>query len=305
MIAFDLIQAAAARAPEPGLTWNEVVTQYVQFAGYFLSIGAVTYRYLVLPRADVGSHEAGLEAMRASSLGALGVFLLVVAALGGAELNAILHHKGFAESLPKNIGRFQFKIGALVVALAGFGLAKRVSANTGWALAAAGTLAAALQPLVTSVRLAGRVNAIHIAAGSMWLGTLTVMFFAGIRASMRRPTDETPRHLAVARTVNAFSPVALTAAAFVALTGATTAWLHVKRLPNLWETNYGRALIVKLSLVAVVVSLGWWNWKRVRPSLAEGEASMTRIQRSARAEITVAALVLAATAVLVSLPSPR
>ena len=34
----------------PQLEWNEVLGEYLQFAGYFLAIGAVGYRYLVLPR---------------------------------------------------------------------------------------------------------------------------------------------------------------------------------------------------------------------------------------------------------------
>jgi putative copper export protein len=104
--------------------------------------------------------------------------------------------------------------------------------------------------------------------------------------------------------VNSFSPLALSAATIVALTGLTTAWLHLKRLSALWTTSYGAALLVKLVLVLIVVSLGAWNWRRVRPSLGD-EGSDETIRRSATLELTFAGLVLVATAVLVSLPSPR
>jgi copper transport protein len=108
----------------------------------------------------------------------------------------------------------------------------------------------------------------------------------------------------VADLVNAFSPLALIASATVALTGLTTAWLHLKRISALYTTSYGKALIVKLVLVLVVVALGAWNWRRVRPSLGKDGTEET-IRRSATTELAFAALVLIATSVLVSLPSPR
>jgi copper transport protein len=78
----------------------------------------------------------------------------------------------------------------------------------------------------------------------------------------------------------------------------------LKRLSALWTTSYGAALLVKLVLVLIVVMLGAWNWRRVRPSLGD-EGSEHTIRRSAGLELTFAGLVLVATAVLVSLPSPR
>ena len=45
-------------------------------------------------------------------------------------------------------------------------------------------------------------------------------------------------------TSGAATHLALTAASVVALTGLTTAWLHLKRLSALWTTAYGAALIV-------------------------------------------------------------
>ena len=108
----------------------------------------------------------------------------------------------------------------------------------------------------------------------------------------------------VADLVNSFSPLALVAASIVAITGTTTAWLHLKRISALWTTSYGIALVIKLALVLIVVSFGAWNWRRVRPSLG-GEGSELTIRKSATVELAFAALVLVATSVLVSLPSPR
>jgi putative copper export protein len=75
-------------------------------------------------------------------------------------------------------------------------------------------------------------------------------------------------------------------------------------LSNLWSTPYGIALIVKLCFVAAVFGLGAWNWRRQKPTLGTEPAALA-LRRSATSEVIVAALVLAATAVLLSIPAPR
>jgi putative copper resistance protein D len=160
-----------------------------------------------------------------------------------------------------------------------------------------------LQPVYTG-RGAGKVNAVHILAASTWLGTLLVLTIIGIRGVIRRGAPGTPRAELVCDLVNSFSPLALIAAALVALTGLTTAWMHLKRISSLWNTAYGMTLVIKLIFVSIVVSLGAWNWRRVRPSLGE-EGTEERIRRSATMELTFGALVLICTSVLVTLPSPR
>jgi copper transport protein len=307
MMILSLLQAAPPPPPAGGelVAWNEVLTEYLKFAGYFLAIGAAGYKYLILSRFDrSGSDGAVIGRNQAATLGMIGCLLLLLSLLGGIELGALLHHKSFTASLPKSLGRLQYQIVGLAVSLVGYTLARRASAKIGWPLAAIGILAVVLQPVVISRGFSGRVNAVHVLAASTWIGTLTVMLFAGIHALMRAPTGGGTRERVAASIVNAFTPVALTAATLVAITGATTAWLHLKHLSNLWETNYGLALVVKLGVVASVVSMGWWNWKRVKPSLVEGD-SVARLNRSATIEVTLGALVLAVTAVLVSLPSPK
>ena len=88
------------------------------------------------------------------------------------------------------------------------------------------------------------------------------------------------------------------------LFGVIIAWQHLHVLSNLWTTPYGITLIVKLCLVALVFALGTWNWRRQKPMLGSEDAALA-IRRSATTEVAVAALVLAATAVLLSIPAPR
>ena len=290
--------------PPPGFETVPAVFELLRFVGSFLAIGAVGFRFGIVRQIRGMSDEAKaiLRADNAALLGVAGVILIAVSALGGPYIDSITNHKTLAESLSKNMPQFEFKMTMLAIALIGFVLV-RAASSAGWMLAAIGILLAVLQPVYTG-RLSNKVNAVHISAASTWLGTLFVLMLIGIRGVARSSAAGTQRAELVADLVNSFSPLALVASAIVAITGVTTAWLHLKRISSLWTTSYGMALDVKLILVLIVVTLGAWNWRRVRPSLGV-EGSEETVRRSARMELTFAGLVLIATSVLVSLPSPR
>jgi putative copper export protein len=284
--------------------YSDAIRQLIQFVGFFLAIGAIGFRFGIARRVRPVSDEAHgiLRAENAALLGMLGVLLLALTTLGAPYLQAIANNKTFAESLPKSMGPFELRLVVLAMAFVGFALV-RATPSLGWTIAAIGILVTALQPLYTG-RLAGKANAVHVLAASTWIGTLLVLTIVGIHGVMRSVTAGPQRALLVSDLVNSFSPLALTAATILVITGVTTAWLHLKRIPALWTTSYGIALLVKLVLVAMVVVLGAWNWKRVRPSLG-AEGTEETIRRSATMELTIAGLVLIATAVLVTLPSPK
>jgi len=279
--------------------------ELIKFVGSFLAIGAIGFRFGIVRRVRGMSDEARtiLRADNAALLGILGVLLLVLNTLGAPYLSAIADSKTFAEALPKNLNPFEFKLAMLALAFVGFALV-RSAPSFGWTLAAITVVITVLQPLYTGRNVAGKVNAVHVLAASTWLGTLLVLTLIGIRGLIRSTAPGAQRAELVADLVNSFSPLALTASAIVAITGGTTAWLHLKRVSALWTTSYGIALMVKLGLVLIVVVLGAWNWKRVRPSLGT-EGTEQVIRRSATMELTFAALVLLATSVLVTLPSPK
>lgn len=291
--------------PPPGFSYADAFMELIRFVGSFLAIGAIGFRFGIVRRVRGMSDEARtiLRADNAALIGILGVLLLALNALGAPYLSAIADNKTFTEALPKNLNPFEFKLAMLALAFIGFALV-RAKPSFGWILAAIAVVFTILQPLYNGRNFSGRVNAVHILAASAWLGTLLVLTLVGIRGLIRNGSAGTPRAVLVADLVNSFSPLALTASAIVAITGATTAWLHLKRISALWTTSYGIALMVKLVLVLIVVVLGAWNWKRVRPSLGT-EGTEQVIRRSATMELTFAALVLLATSVLVTLPSPK
>ena len=295
---------AGGPPPQQGFSFREALFQLIQFVGWFLSIGAIGFRFGVVRRVRGLSDDARriLAPDNAAMLGLLGIVLLFTSYLGGPLIESMSSNKAFVELLPKNRAAFEVRMVMLAIALVGFLLVRR-AATAGWALAAIGVLIASLFPLYTG-RAAGKVNAVHITAASTWLGTLLVLSIVGIHGVIKRGPSGTPRANLVCDLVNSFSPLALTAASVVALSGLTTAWMHLKRVSSLWTTSYGMTLAIKLVFVLIVVLLGAWNWRRVRPSLGE-EGTEQTIRRSATMELTFGALVLLCTAVLVTLPSPR
>lgn len=107
----------------------------------------------------------------------------------------------------------------------------------------------------------------------------------------------------MAALVNGFSPTALAFAGTLKLSGLFAAWLHMGSVPALWESNYGRTLLLKLAVLSGVFGTGAYNWLKVKPALGD-ELSAVRLGRSARVEIGVGALVLLVTAVLVATAPP-
>jgi copper transport protein len=174
--------------------------------------------------------------------------------------------------------------------------------RTAWLIAGIAGFLYAFRNIVTG-RWFSNVNPLHEVAASLWLGTLMVLLIAGLSSALRRTVPSEERGRLVAEMVSRFSPLALTAAALLGTTGVITAWRHLKHWNALWTTPYGFALDAKLCVVAIVVALGAWNWRRMAPQLGNEESAVV-ITRSASAELSFAAIVLAVTALLVSLPSP-
>jgi len=289
----------------PLIHWPEPIVEYVGFVTQFLALGAVGFRYAALGSrlTDARVHGAvhADAARRAAVIGLLGLVVSVVLFAIGLPEAAARAHTTALQLLTTNVATGA-QAALLAIGLVGLALAA-AGRHTGWPLALVGVVLNTLTGVVTGAwtRL---VNPVHRVVAGLWIGTLFVLVAAGIATVFRDEASRARRGALVADMVNGFSPLALTCGMLVVLSGLITAWRHLNPLSSLWTTPYGYALIVKLTLVGVVFALGAWNWRRVRPTLGSDDAAVA-IRRSARAELAVAALVLAATAIVVSLPSPR
>ena len=109
--------------------------------------------------------------------------------------------------------------------------------------------------------------------------------------------------VAIAARVRVLATVAL---ALLVPAGAYAAFLHVPHLHLFTESPYGKTLIAKLVLAAVLMALGAVNHFGHVPAMRRREPEAeTSLIRAVRFEVLVGTLVLALTALLGVLPMPH
>lgn len=145
-------------------------------------------------------------------------------------------------------------------------------------------------------------DAVHVLVGSVWLGGLiglaaTLPALAGRRAS-------------AALLLSRFSTLAASSLALLAATGLLLAWRIVGSWANLFGTGYGRLLLVKLLVVALVAGLACWNRFVLLPRVRRDDGhdgnlrSAVSLSRSVRVEAALLIVVLGVTGFLTQQP-PR
>jgi copper transport protein len=145
----------------------------------------------------------------------------------------------------------------------------------------------------------------HLAAGSVWLGGLVgvlVLWFS-VPARERVP--------ALSVCVPRFSNVAVGSVLLLAATGVGEAIDHIPAVNALWETGYGRAILVKTGLLGGALVIASGNLLRSRPRLiaaarepALGDPAAGLLRRLVSGEVAVIGAIVFAAAVLSSLPPP-
>lgn len=295
-------------APSP-LPWSEPVTRFVGFAGFFLATGAVGFRYGVVRGRLTGSDPTtaaeravyGDATQRAAALGLLGAVVQAVVLVMRLPAAAARAHVSVGQLVTTDL-QTTAKCVLLGTAIAGLGLAA-IRRWRGWPIAATGIITGQLIGILGG-RWSPLVTPFHGLMAGLWLGTLFVLVVAGLTTVLRDEASRVRRGTIAADMVNGFSPLAVTCGAMLVGSGLVTAWQHLDPLSSLWSTPFGYALLIKLPIVAVLVGLGAWNWRRQRPRLGSESAAIA-IRRSSAMELTVATLVLVVTSILVSLPTPR
>ncbi len=312
----NLLQAAGAAAVpvRPLIPWGRAAFEYAGFLAWFGTYGAIGYRYFVLGplerslaargEADAATlravHDASLRG--AAKIGLVGALLFVVGLVNGLLGVAQRRHLALLDALAQQKVAFWVQV-ALIAILVLFFLLAMARMRGAWAVAAVAGVCLAFRTIVSG-RWTTLVNPVHELSASLWIGTLAVMVIVGLSTIASGAVPRDRRGPITAELVTRFSPLALVAASLLVISGVTTAWLHLHVLSNLWSTPYGITLILKLCVVLMVVGLGAWNWRGMTPRLGQ-ESAAHGLRRSASSELAVAAIVLALTAVLVSIPSPR
>lgn len=309
------------------------------YAALALGVGGVVFLLTIwLPgaatvrRAGGGWEEASvafLSRLRAALL--LAAILGVLGAAGGVVMQgaeaagvsgfSALRGSILGEVLETRFGTYR---GLAVLAWLAFGLLVALllrpsrSAPRSLALAA---LAAPLAFLVLVPALSGHpsvqppvavlfpTNVIHVLTMATWLGGLAALLFAVPGATRRLAGSDGARLLAALLT--RFSRLAIVAVALLAVTGLIQAYVLVRDPSDLLDTAYGRAVLIKISLLALVVAIAAYLRRRALPRLqrvaadgaSPGQAGLL-LRRALRAEVGLLLVVLGVTAALASYAPP-
>jgi copper transport protein len=261
-----------------GLGWFGVLSRVLAFAGLLAAVGLGVFD-LAAWRPTVG---------RPLATGPLAIACVLVF-LGAHGLTHASHSHGW--------NRFSFvwegagiwaAVGAMLAAI-GIGDERVRSAAAPFVLAlvVAPTLAGhALDPGRSWIE--PPLDAVHVAAASVWFGGLVALVFAVPRDAGDTATPAARR----------FSRLALLSVAVVAVTGVGRALSELASVSQAWTTGYGRALIVKTVLLGLLVGLGWLSRDALRGGFA-------RLRLPVRAELAPALGVAIAIAFLTALPPGR
>jgi copper transport protein len=186
-------------------------------------------------------------------------------------------------------------------------LAALLGAGILLSFSAAGHAAAQPAPLLPVL-----ADWLHLAASSVWVGGLVVLA-ASLPATLG-VLQTTERARALAALIVRFSTLALGSVVALTVSGVYAAWLHIAALSDLWGSDYGRALLVKLVLFGLMIALGAYNTWVVRPRFVAWaeRAAASALMRSwqqlfvwaVRGEVLAAALLIGAVGYLTNSAPP-
>ncbi|HEY0801849.1 MAG TPA: CopD family protein, partial [Steroidobacteraceae bacterium] len=117
-------------------------------------------------------------------------------------------------------------------------------------------------------------DALHLIGAGAWLGGLVVLFY--LTATSLRPSSPESRRLEACNAAHRFSAMGYLAVATIVGSGLVNSWFLVGPLTNLIETDYGRLLLLKVGLFAVMVGLAGVNRFFILRALASPAAATYR-----------------------------
>ncbi len=287
------------------------LTGWTLFGGLILATGAIASRWLTLPRAFSGEDSSFHGHLMAVAHVGIAGSTLVIIGLGLYFVRQLLEFRDPFVPWKEDAAlllhgtawgtRWMTAVAGSVFALAAFRLAGNGRAGAWW-VATPLVLALGTFPGFTGhaagaeqfKALSLLSDATHVWAAGAWIGGLAVILT--LERGERHRSEG--RASLLAHLVPAFSPVAMASVGAIILTGAFASWSHLPSVGALFATGYGRALLIKLTIVAVVLGLGARNFQIVTPRLGtlDGDDAM---RRSATTELLIAQLVLITTAVLI------
>ncbi len=153
-------------------------------------------------------------------------------------------------------------------------------------------------------------DAVHTLATAAWIGGLVGLLVLVVSPSRMLGVGDRVRLLAGA--VVRFSTLAIVCVALLVITGTYRALAELGSLAQLTDTAYGIVLAVKLAIFAVMLAAGGYARIVLHPRLeraavgldADDRGAGDALRTSLRVELTLAAVLMSAVAILVALTPP-
>jgi putative copper resistance protein D len=131
------------------------------------------------------------------------------------------------------------------------------------------------------------LQSVHLLGAAFWLGAL------GPLAIVARG-HELPR---IAATAFRFGSSAIFVVGALIAAGLCLLWMMLGRVSDMWASEYGRYVLLKLTMVACLLCLAAFNKLSLTPRLLAGDVEAVRgLRLSIRLELLLGALILAVTA---------
>lgn len=298
----------------PGRAIPLAIGRFASYAGIAVLLGGL-FAATALARPQLSTRRIGRLLMAGVATGAAGTAAMISAQaslIGSSVLDWptvaatqsgqwwVLRFAAIVAFVPFVLWRhgLRSKVGAAATTFAGLGLLAIVGAGghgvTGrW------------------VALGYAATVTHLAAMTIWVGGLTLLIIGLPRTRFWE-------------TANRFSPWALGSVAVLAVSGSLNGWRQVGGLGGITDSSYGRWLVVKVALVAIVVataaitrrllgrsnaapSAGVFALSAAPGPTAESAESSTSAgtRKSVLVEVIGIVFVIAATSGLVNAPPPN
>jgi putative copper resistance protein D len=270
-----------------------IAARAVHFAATAVMTGTLVFRTMVAPPV-LRSEQAAAARFRAKALGLAWIALATTVGSGAIWL---LLQAGAISGLPVSeamtpgvlsivVNQTQFgfvseiRLGLAVVVAACLTY-DRLALTDGLALAAAVGLSAALAwsghggstpGALGNLHLAG--DALHLIAAASWVGGLVPLVLLLALARY----DPLPGWASIARdAAERFSILGILSVATLLATGIVNAWILVGSFNALFATQYGRLLLLKMILFAIMLVFAAVNRIALTPRLAGSPESGARI----------------------------
>jgi putative copper resistance protein D len=148
------------------------------------------------------------------------------------------------------------------------------------------------------------IYAVHMLAGAAWVGGLVPLLLALIELRSSQPQKAHERGFAL---LSRYSLMGMFAVTFILISGLANVAFHAVSPAKLFHSTYCKVLFIKLSLVAGMLVLAYFNRFVAMPRLRtqSGIGQIGRLGNSIGLELTLGILVVGAAAVFGITPPPQ